>query len=90
MVRFSKLYSTGLIGVALIATPLQAANPPAASKLSVAQAAGNAEVMKLPICTGNDTKPCRKKVAGANGTVVWVLGTAVVAGAIVAASAGSP
>ncbi|MCZ8295309.1 MAG: hypothetical protein O9254_00090 [Rhodobacteraceae bacterium] len=90
MVRFSKLYSTGLIGVALIAAPLQAANPPAASKLSVAQAAGNAEVMKLPICTGNDTKPCRKKVAGANGTVVWVLGTAVVAGAIVAASAGSP
>jgi hypothetical protein len=78
------------MGVALIAAPLQAANPPAASKLSVAQAAGNAEVMKLPICTGNDTKPCRKKVAGANGTVVWVLGTAVVAGAIVAASAGSP
>lgn len=87
MIGSSKFFRAGLVTLALAAAPLQAANAPASTKLSVAQAAGNAEVMKLPVCKGNDTTPCRKKRE--NG--VWiVMGAAVVAGAIVAASPGSP
>jgi hypothetical protein len=91
MIGSSKFFRAGLVTLALAAAPLQAANAPASTKLSVAQAAGNAEVMKLPVCKGNDTTPCRKATTGAGGNVVWVvMGAAVVAGAIVAASAGSP
>ena len=91
MSLLKKVAQVGLIGVAVAAAPLHAASAPASSYLSVAQAAGNAEVMKLPVCTDKVTTACRKRVAGAGGGGMWiVLGGGLLVAAAVAAAGGSP
>lgn len=90
MTIIMKAVRTGLISLAVASAPVHAANSPASS-LSLAQAVSEADVMKLPVCRGKVTTDCRKKSVGAGGNAIWiVIGAGLLAGAIVAASPGSP
>jgi hypothetical protein len=74
---------SALLVVGALGLPVQAVA--ANASLSLAQAASNEQVMRLPVCSDSLTTNCRKR--GSNG--IWiVLGLAAVAGIAAAAAAG--
>lgn len=76
------LVGPAALALGALALPMQAAAAPAS--LSLAQAASNEQVMRLPVCSSSVTTNCRKR--GLNG--VWLVLGLVAVGGLVAAAAG--
>ena len=83
IVSRSPALCSSLLVLGALCLPVQAAA--ATASLSLAQAASNEQVMRLPVCSDSVTTGCRKR--GSNA--IWiVVGIAAVAGLVGAAAGG--